>query len=90
MGLELFEKLEARIDRVLERDKELRERIRDLEIALAQKDRTIEENKEYINKLESEKEEMKSRLDDIIKKLDGLLNSAGDNDGPSEGIDSWS
>ena len=90
MGLELFDKLEARINRVLERDRELHQRISDLETQLAQKDQVIEECHNQIRMLESEKDEMKSRLDDIINKLDGLLNSAGEADGPSEGIDSWS
>ncbi|HEC31206.1 MAG: hypothetical protein DRG59_12835 [Deltaproteobacteria bacterium] len=90
MGMDLFEKLEARIDKVLERDREFREQIQKLQSELARKEQVIEEYREDIRKLEAEKNEMKSRLDDIINKLDQMLNSAGEADGPSEGVDSWS
>ena len=90
MGMELFEKLEARIDKLVEIDRGLRQRIKELETEIDRKDLAIKEYEESIRRLESEKSEMKSRLDDIISKLDNLLNSGGEPDGSGEGIDSWS
>ncbi len=89
MSVELFEKLEARIDRVLEKDRESRGKITELEQLLAERDERIRSLEKRIGDLESEKEEIRHRLDSIIEKLDGML-SQGDVNAAGTGSDSWS
>lgn len=89
MSIELFDNLEVKIDKILERDNQMQHYISELKETISQKDRTIQELKESAQDLESEKAQIKVRMDNIINKLDGLLLTAEGNHGPSENSDSW-
>jgi len=89
MSIELFDNLEVKIDKILERDNQMQHYISELKETISQKDRTIQELKESAQDLESEKAQIKVRMDNIINKLDGLLLTTEGNHGPSENSDSW-
>ena len=76
MALEQFEKLEIGVERLLKRCEELMAENAGLKDAIEAKGVEVEGLKEKLKRLDKEKVEVKERVETLLSRLDGLIQSA--------------
>ena len=76
MVLEQFERLETGVEQLLEHFDELRSENARLEGALAAKGIEVEDLKEKLKRLDKEKVQVKEKVETLLSRLDGLIQSA--------------
>ena len=76
MALEQFEKLEIGVERLLKRCEELMAENTGLKDVIEAKGAEVEGLKEKLKRLDREKVEVKERVETLLSRLDGLIQSA--------------
>lgn len=76
MALEHFERLETGVEQLLKHCEELRAENARLKGAIEAKGAEMEDLKERCKRLDREKVQVKERVDSLLTRLDGLIQSA--------------
>ncbi|MBI5902635.1 MAG: cell division protein ZapB [Deltaproteobacteria bacterium] len=76
MALEQFERLEIGVEQVLKRCEELRAENARLKDAIEAKGAEVEDLKAKLKRLDREKVQVKEKVDTLLTRLDGLIQSA--------------
>jgi len=78
MDMEVFERLEARIDEMMTRQVEQARHIEDQKTTIAQKEEEIASLKNRLESADHERNLVKARIDGLVAKIDSAAASEGD------------
>lgn len=72
-----FDRLDAKIDNLLERFKKTKDERDVIRISFKNKDSEIKDTHHKLKTLEGEKKQTKTRLDGLVKRINGLIENNG-------------
>lgn len=72
-----FDRLDSKIDDLLERFKKTKDERDVIRISFKNKDSEIKDTRHQLKTLEGEKKQTKTRLDGLVKRINGLIENNG-------------
>lgn len=72
-----FDRLDAKIDTLLERFKKTKDERDIIKVSFKNRDNEIKDSRHNIKTLEGEKKQTKTRIDGLVKRINGLIENNG-------------
>ncbi len=72
-----FDRLDAKIDTLLERFKKTKDERDVIKVSFRNRDAEVKDTRHQIKSLEGEKKQTKTRLDGLVKRINGLIENNG-------------
>ena len=72
-----FDRLDSKIDDLLERFKKTKDERDVIKISFKNKDNEVKDTRHQLKTLEGEKKQTKTRLDGLVKRINGLIENNG-------------